>query len=331
MRLLILGGTGSTGRALIDDLRQRDEPVSITVISRSARDLPAVTQVVTGHYAQVVPENPFRRELPTFDAVVHLADGLGELQSHKRARNTQLADPLIAASRDVAIAARDARMPCFIHVSSIKAICGEDDTRVLTETCTPAPTSLYGRSKLRLEQTLQQVFEGSATRLVILRNPVMYAEAKAGSIQRLLALADTPWPLPLGGLRNKRSLLAVRNLASALVAVLRAGPSAPAGVFHVHDGPPLSTTELVTVLRKALGRRVRLYSVEHATQLFCHLPVLGPVARRLYGSLEVSDANFRHTFAWSPVVETRAGLANMARHWQAAGSRPQRQLARASE
>ena len=111
MRLLILGGTGSTGRALIDDLREQDEPVSITVISRSARELPGVTQVVTGHYAQVVPENPFRRELPTFDAVVHLADGLGELQSHKRARNTQLADPLIAASRDVAIAARDARMP----------------------------------------------------------------------------------------------------------------------------------------------------------------------------------------------------------------------------
>ena len=159
----------------------------------------------------------------------------------------------------------------------------------------------------------------------------MCAEEKAGSIQRLLALADTPWPLPLGGLCNKRSLLAVRNLASALVAVLRAGPSASAGVFHVHDGVPLSTTELATVLRKALGRPMRLFSVEHATQLFCRLPVLGPVARRLYGSLEVSDASFRHTFAWSPVVETRAGLANMARHWQAAASRPQRQLARGSE
>ena len=61
----------------------------------------------------------------------------------------------------------------------------------------------------------------SATRLVILRNPAMYAQEKAGSIQRLLALADTPWPPPLGGLCNKRSLLAVRNLASALVAVLR--------------------------------------------------------------------------------------------------------------
>ena len=331
MRLLILGGTGSTGRALIGHLRDRDEPISITVMSRSERELPGANQVVTGHYAQVVPTGPFRRELATFDAVVHLADGLGELQSHRRARDTQLAEQLISASRDVAIAARDARVPCFIHVSSIKAICGEDDTRLLTEACTPAPTSLYGRSKLRLEQTLQQVFEATETRLIIFRNPVMYAEEKAGSIQRLLALADTPWPLPLGALCNKRSFLAVRNLASALVAVLRAGPSAPAGVFHVHDGPPLITTDLVTVLRKALGRRVRLYSVGHSTQLFCHLPVLGPVARRLYGSLEVSDASFRHTFAWSPVVQTRAGLANMARHWQAAASRPQRQLARASE
>ena len=244
MRLLILGGAGSTGRALIGDLRERDEPIGITVIPRSARELPGANQVLTGHYAQVVPEGPFRRELATFDAIVHLADGLGELQSHRRARDTQLADQLIAASRDVALAARDARVPCFIHMSSIKAICGEDDTRVLTETCAPAPTSLYGRSKLRLEQTLQQVFEGSATRLIILRNPVMYTEEKAGSIQRLLILTDTPWPLPLGGLCNRRSLLAVRNLASALVAVLCAGPTVSCIAFVLvvwsNESPGLS-------------------------------------------------------------------------------------------
>ena len=313
MRILILGGTGSTGRALIGDLRCRGESFDIVVISRSTRALSGATEVLTGHYAQLVPSASFKDRLRSLHAVVHLADGLGGLQSHRLANDTGLADELIADSCDVAIAAREARVPRFIHVSSIKAICGEDDERVLTEASAPAPTSLYGHSKLRLEQALQQVFDKSATRLVILRNPVMYADDMAGSIYRLLMLADTPWPLPLGGLDNKRSLLAVRNFAAALGAVIRAGPNTPVGVFHVHDGPPLSTTQLVATLRSALGRPARLFPAGPAAQLACHMPVLGPIARRLYGSLVVSDARFRQSFAWSPLVETRAALAELAR------------------
>jgi nucleoside-diphosphate-sugar epimerase len=312
MRILILGGTGSTGRALISDLHGRGEFFDITVTSRSACELPGA-KVLRGHYAQLVPSASFKSHLASTDVIVHLADGLADLQSRALHKDTRLADKLIAGSRDVASAAREARVPRFIHVSSIKAICGEDDARVLTETAIPAPTSFYGESKLRLEQTLQQVFEKSATRLVILRNPVMYAQDKAGSIHRLLKLADTPWPLPLGGLRNKRSLLAVRNFASALTSIVRAGGDTPTGVFHVHDGPPLSTTELVTVLRSALGRPVRLYPVGPAARLACHVPVLGRLARRLYGSLEISDTRFRQGFGWSPVIETRAGLADVAR------------------
>ena len=313
MSILILGGTGSTGRALISDLRSRGESFDIAVISRSTHELPGATKVLTGHYAQLIPAASFKDQLARLDAVVHLADGLADLQSRRLANDTRLADQLIAGSRDVAIAAREAGVPRFIHISSIKAICGEDDERVLTESSTPAPSSLYGHSKLRLERTLQQVFDKSATRLVILRNPAMYAEDKAGSIHRLLMLADTPWPLPFGGLHNKRSLLAVRNFAAALAVVLLAGPNTPAGLFHVHDGPPLSTTQLVTTLRWALGRPARLYPVGPAARVACQVPMLGSLARRLYGSLEISDARFRQSFAWSPPIETTAALAYLAR------------------
>jgi hypothetical protein len=43
-----------------------------------------------------------------------------------------------------------------------------------------------------------------------------------------------------------------------------------------------------------------------------HIPPLAPVARRLYGSLEVSDARFRRAFDWTPAVETNVALAEMA-------------------
>jgi nucleoside-diphosphate-sugar epimerase len=314
MRLLILGGTGASGRALIRHLRgERPDAFDIAVISRTATALPGATRVLTGHYGEIVASGAFRQELAAFDAIVHLADGLGVLQSAARSAGSAEADRLIAASRSIAVAAREVRVPLFVYVSSIKALCAEDDDRVLVEDTVPRSTTLYGRSKLRLEQAITGILQGSATRLVILRNPVMYGEARSGSLHRFIRLADTPLPLPLGGLANRRSLLSVRNLASALAAVLRSGPDGPCGLFHVHDGPPFSTTEIVATLRAALGRPLRLFRVgSAAAHIARHTPLIAPVARRLYGSLELSDAHFRRSFDWTPPESTRAALAEAA-------------------
>lgn len=311
MRVLILGGTGATGKALIRSL-QEATAAEVLVVSRTATTLPGATRVLTGHFADIVPSARFGEELASLDAIVHLGDGLGALQGRARAAGPAEADRLIAASQGVAVAARDARVPLFVYVSSIKAICDEEDERVLVETSEPRPTTLYGQAKLRLERAVGTVLGGSATRLVIVRNPVMYSAGKNGSVQRLLQLADTPLPLPFGGLANKRSLLAVRNFADALAAVVRAGRATPTGVFHVHDGPPMSTTALVTALRAALGRPARLFPIgSTAASVARCAPVLGAMARRLFGSLELSDAHFRRSFAWAPPLDTRTALIEL--------------------
>jgi nucleoside-diphosphate-sugar epimerase len=316
MRLLILGGTGTTGKALIRHLRDESAPAEITVLSRTAAGLPGADRVLTGHYADVVPSADFRNQLAAFDAVVHLGDGLGVLQEKTHAADAALAERLIVATESVAKAARQAQVPRFVYISSIKALCDEHDDRLLVETSEPRPTTLYGRSKLRLEQAMEAAFAGSDTRVVTLRNPVMYGAAKKGSLQRLATLADWPVPLPFGGLDNRRSLLAVRNFAAALAAILKAGPGSPSGTFHVHDGPPLSTTEIMQTLRIALGRPARLFPAGPVASLLQRLPLLASTARRLYGSLELSDARFRRSFAWTPVVSTRAGLADMVEQLQ---------------
>lgn len=313
MRVLVLGGTGTTGKELIRHLREGHPSAELTVLSRTAVALPGVTRVMTGHYADLARAADFRRALAAFEAVVHLGDGLSILQERSHAADMAEADRLIAASESITRAVQEAQVPLFVYVSSIKAIADEEDDRLLVETSEPRPTTLYGRSKLRLERAVSGILSGTATRHVILRNPVMYGEKKAGSLHRLLKLADMPLPLPLGGLTNKRSLLAVRNFASALARVVRAGAGSPRGVFHVHDGPPLSTTEIVELLRAALGRPRRLFAVgQTVTAVARCAPLLGPAGRRLYGSLELSDAHFRRSYQWSPPVSTGTGLTEMA-------------------
>lgn len=314
MRVLILGGTGATGKALIGSLREAGA-AEVFVISRTATRLPGATRVLTGLYADIVPSAQFGEELASLDAIVHLGDGLGALQGRAGAAGTAEADRLIAASESVVVATRNAHVPLFVYVSSIKAICDEEDERVLVEASEPRPTTLYGQSKLRLEQSVGTALGESATRYVVLRNPVMYSAGKDGSLQRLLQLADTPLPLPLGGLANKRSLLAVRNFADALAAVVRAGPAAPAGVFHVHDGPPMSTTDIIATMRAALGRPARLFPIgSAAASIARRMPLFRGAARRLYGTLELSDAHFRRSYAWVPVVDTRTALIELVTH-----------------
>jgi len=317
MHTFILGGNGPAARALMRQLQGAREPIEVSAMSRTATSLPGVSRVLTGNYGDLAGSAEFRRWLARVDAVVHLADGLGVLQEPRLAQDMAEADRLIAASRRLALAVRAAEVPLLVYVSSIKALCDEDDGRVLTETCASRASTLYGLAKLRLEQIMARALAGSVTRLVIVRNPAMYGAAKGGSVERLMRIADTALPLPLGGLSNRRSLLAVDNLASALAAIVRMAPQAAAGTFHIHDGPALSTTEIVATLRAALGRPRRLLAPGAGAAIAKHVPLIGPIARRLYGSLEISDAHFRQTFGWTPVIETKAALAEMAASWRA--------------
>jgi len=319
MHVLILGGSGSAGRALVRQLQGGGAPVDVCVVSRTATSLPGVARVLTGHYGDPACSDELRRWLADVDAVVHLADGLAVLQEPRLAADTAEAERLISASQRLAAAVREAKVPLLVHVSSIKALCDEEDGRLLTEACASRATTLYGRSKLQLEQVMAQALAGSATRLAIVRNPAMYGPGKGGSVRRLLKLADTALPLPLGGLSNRRSLLALDNFAGALAAIVRTPAEAAAGLFHVHDGPALSTTEIVATLRAALGRPRRLLAVgAGGAGLARRMPLIAPAARRLYGSLEVSDAHFRQAFRWTPVIQTKAALADMAAAWRTA-------------
>jgi nucleoside-diphosphate-sugar epimerase len=350
MRILIVGGAGAAGQSLIRHLKCRGPNARVTVVSRTATALPDADEVLTGHYAGLAAASEVRRRLAGLDAVVHLADGLSILQQAPHAADGALAERLIGASEVLAAAVREARVPLLVHVSSIKALCDEADDRVLVEASPSRATALYGRSKRRLEERLAAALVRSDTRLVTVRNPLMYGGpvmdggAKTGSMRRLLKLVDSPLPLPLAGLTNRRSLLAVDNLASALAAILAAGidcglepgaalgaalGAAPGtddagGTFHVHDGPALSTTEIVETLRLALGRRRRLFGMGRglgalAAGIAGCTPAIGQAVRRLYGPLELSDARFRQCFKWTPVIDTKDALAWMVR--AAAGQR----------
>jgi hypothetical protein len=101
-------------------------------------------------------------------------------------------------------------------------------------------------------------------------------------------------------------VIALSSLCEAIRLVL-SNPG-PSGVFHVADQPALSTPELVTLMRKGMGRAARLFAAPGFA---------GIAPRALIESLEVDSSRFRHAFGFSGAC-SRQAVEDDARIWRAA-------------
>jgi UDP-glucose 4-epimerase len=212
------------------------------------------------------------------------------------------------ATAALARAAREAGVRRVVLMSSVRAQSGATSSKILTERDEPRPTDAYGRSKLAAEQALREELQASATEWTVLRPVLVYGPGVKGNLRLLYRLAASPLPLPLAGLDNRRSLVGVSTLASAVDHVLEA-PACAGGIFLVSDATPVSVTGIVVALRAGLGRTPGLFAVPLG--LFARLAAIlgkGEAWARLSGDLVVDTAALRAT-GWQAGGDTPAGLA----------------------
>jgi UDP-glucose 4-epimerase len=196
----------------------------------------------------------------------------------------------------------------LVFMSSIRAQSGPASGSILRETDAPRPTDFYGRSKLAAEDAVRS----AGVPFTILRPVLIYGPGVKGNFARLLALARKPWPLPLGLCRNRRSLLARRNLIDAVHFAV-ASPAAKGETYVVADPDPLTLAEIVTALRAGEGRAPGLLPVPPGLMALA-AGALGRTEewQRLGGTLVADPAKLIQA-GWKPALETRAGLAALAR------------------
>jgi UDP-glucose 4-epimerase len=147
---------------------------------------------------------------------------------------------------------------------------------------------------------------------VALRLVLVYGLGVKGHMAQLLRLARSPLPLPLGGLDCRRSLLSLDNLVEAIDRVLKE-PKPLRRPLIVADREALSIPEMITAMRRGLGRRPGLIRVTPAV-----LEILFRVARReqIYERLSrplIVDISALARLNWVPQISTQDGLATLAR------------------
>jgi nucleoside-diphosphate-sugar epimerase len=298
--LLLTGASGFAGRHLAVALAQAGWQVRAAVRTVAAvADLPVVP-VQIGDLAAPIDWQP---ALEGVQYVVHgagLAHAGGDLPEELYQRvNTQ-------ATLDLAAASVTAGVQRFIYLSSIKAQTGLSSGAELIETDLPAPDDAYGRSKLVAEQRLATL----DLNWIALRPVLIYGPGVKANMAALIRLARLPIPLPFGAANEPRSLLALENLASAVLFAL--GNDCPARrAYIVADPEPVTLAQMITALRAGMGRKPGLIPVP-AGLMRSIAGIIGQAdkAEKLLGGLVARPTTLIEA-GWLPPVTSLEGLARL--------------------
>jgi nucleoside-diphosphate-sugar epimerase len=304
--ILVTGASGFVGSALVARLAREGHRVR-ACSRRDSGPLPPGVQRV--RVADLGPQTDWTGPLEGVAAVVHAA-------AHVHVMDAAGADALdmfrrvnVAGSLALARAAAAAGVRRFVFISSVK-VHGEATPagRPFREEDPPAPSDAYGISKAEAEQALQALAAATGLELVIIRPPLVYGPGVKANFAALVRLVRCGWPLPLGAIDNRRSLVALDNLVDLILTCLH-HPGAPGQVFLASDGQDLSTTALIRGLGAAIGRVPLLLPVPAVLlQVAAALVGKSAVAQRLCGNLQVDIARARQLLSWTPPVPVQEGL-----------------------
>lgn len=311
MTVVITGAAGFVGRACMTHLTGLGLRVRGVVRALDLRTAARADYLPVGDLAGC-DDRALRYALAGATAVVHLAARVHrprdtQSQAAYRRVNVEVTDRLARA----AIAAGVGH---FVFASTVK-VNGEATMpgRPFVESDPPDPHDDYAQSKWAAEQALAAAAERDGLRVTMLRLPLVYGAGAAGNFAALATAIRRGWPLPLAGLRNRRSLLGADNLASAVATVLASDDAQDRGraiPYFVADARAVSTTELVEEIARALRVAPRLFAVPDGV-----LRTVGACAgragaiERLIGSLEIDTSAFRSRFGWTPPLSLAQGLA----------------------
>jgi nucleoside-diphosphate-sugar epimerase len=305
MRIAVTGARGFVGRALVQVVREQGHEA--VAVSRSSVCDAGVT-TVTGL-------DDLRGLTAAFagaDVVVHLAARVHVLRDRAHDPLTAFRTVNVEGTRSVLAAAEAAGVGRVAYASTVK-VHGESTVSPFTEASPIAPRDAYARSKAEAEEVVHR-WRGDHG-WVVVRPPLVYGPGVGANFARLVHLArrSLSLPLPLGGIRNRRSLAFVANLADALFTVATRSEARNA-TYLVSDGVDFSTTELVQHLARGLGGEARLLPCpEKVVRQLAAIVGRRDEAARLLDSLVVDAGQIGRDLGWQPPHQPVPALASTAR------------------
>jgi nucleoside-diphosphate-sugar epimerase len=302
--VVITGANGFVGERLCDALSAIGCPLLGTVRAGAVNlAFPAMD------IGEINGDTDWSLALRSATTVVHLAARVHVMKE-------RLVDPVSAffavnveGTLNLARQAAASGAKRFVYVSSIK-VNGERTQPgfPFTEKDEAKPKDDYALSKLEAERGLRLISVETGMDLVIVRPPLIYGPGVKANMAALVTAVQKGWPLPLGAVDNRRSLIAIDNLVDFLMICIT-HPMAVDQTFLVSDDHDLSTTELIQGISRAANLPDRLIPIPVAVLKYIGRMVgKFDAISRLCDNLQIDSSKARTMLDWTPPISVKEGL-----------------------
>lgn len=288
MKVLLTGSTGFIGTHL-----KRIEPKLFKCVVRKDSNTPFEDSYVINDLNE---HTDWSDAFEGVDAIIHLA-GLTHSYEYSEA---QYQSVNVEGTLNLAREAAEAKVKRFVFVSSV-AVNGSFTKELPFDTfASPNPTSAFARSKHTTELGLKQIANETGLEIVIVRATLVYGPNAPGNFGSLIRIVKKSCCLPFGRTRNKRSFIAVQNLADLLINCTK-NPKAAGHIFLASDGKSVSIKEFTNAIAKGLNTTIIQLPIPLSTMRF-GAKMLGKstIAEQLLGNLETDSSSLQNVLKWVP-------------------------------
>lgn len=215
-----------------------------------------------------------------YDAVVHVAaivhrKDIADWDCYRRVN--------VDLTAQIAQKARSQGVRQFVFLSSM-AVYGAEKSlsaqkSVIAADAAPAPTTMYGRSKLLAEQALREM-ESEGFRVAIVRPPNVYGPGCRGSyISTYAAIVSKLPAIPKAFSSVRQSVLYIDNLSRFIYLLICRQER---GIYTPQDDISVSAVTLMEAIRDVLGLKRKTSAFLGA---FVYLLAACPLVRKGYGGI----------------------------------------------
>ena len=317
MNILVTGIHGFVGSNLVVALKERHSLYGLDIVAPEKEGV-----VKTFFWKDIEPASFPMRNLPEFDAIIHLAGKAHDTKNRSAAQsyfdiNTGLTQKIF----DFFL---ESSAKKFVFFSSVKAAADSVAGDMLTEDVVPAPVGPYGESKIAAENYILdklKVENGELKanpcddkQVYILRPCMIHGPGNKGNLNLLYNVVKKGIPWPLGSFENRRSFTSIDNLCYVIEGLLT--KAVPGGIYHMGDDEAMSTNELIATICEAMGKQPHIWKINKSLMegfaglgSLLHLPLNKERLRKLTENYVVSNAKIKNALGIEKMpVTAKEGL-----------------------
>lgn len=311
---LIIGANGFIGRRLATSLRSAGRPVRL--VSRQARPELGIS------VCDLLDPAALSDACDGIERVFHCAGFAHAFSSSDENQERHHWQVNCEGTRNLIAAAGAAGARRFVFLSSVKAM-AEPREDCVDEDWPGAPATAYGLAKRAAEEAVQEIGQRFGMHTVNLRLAMVYGAGGRGNLERMAALIRRGWFPPLPETGNRRSLVHIADVISAILKVADDGRAA-GQTFIVAGAETPSGRMLYDAIRAALGMSACRWSIPQialrgaarfgdAVQALTgrRIPLDSEAIDRLLGSACYSAGRIQNRLGWTPIVTLHDGLSEM--------------------